>query len=170
MNVYSYHVRHKSGWGTGFGPAPTHCAKCGNALPGPDGVSAGYGCGEAEPVGAHPDAPTLKPGESLECSPAVCYSCCAEQDKEAMRREGRIVLYLSDVGGADPRGSIRDRLRVTNWPASLSLPVSAVRHSRNNFGAQRTDVWFRFEGQEWHGVNVGDNQILRCRRLKGGAK
>lgn len=169
MGVYAYHVRHRNGWGGGFGPRPTHCAECGAELPrGSDGAGTGYGSGKAEPVATHPDAPALKKGESLERSPAVCYPCCGKHDEKEMRETGRAVLYLSDVAGADPRGSCRDRLRVSNWPGSLSLPVLAVRASRNNFGAQRTDVWFRHEGREWHGVNVGDNQILRCRRLKGG--
>lgn len=56
----------------------------------------------------------------------------------------------------------------TNWPGTLRFRIGgAVRHSRNNFGARRIDVWFSAQGREWHGVNLGDSQILRCKRLKG---
>jgi hypothetical protein len=41
-----------------------------------------------------------------------------------------------------------------------------VRHSRNNFGAQRTDVSFNYAGSRWHGVNIGANDILRVKRCK----
>jgi hypothetical protein len=145
-----------------------------------EGVS-GYGTKGAAPVAPCllPGAPlapqwfteaqaALKPGECIKRSHAVCYTCYNRKNEQRMRETGRAVLYLSDcVGVAADRSVSRDRLRVTNWPGSLSLPVSSVRHSRNNFGAQRTDVWFRFDGADWHGVNVGDNQILRCKRLKG---
>lgn len=83
-----------------------------------------------------------------------CYECCAERDKAAMRENGRATLYFSN--GV-----------VCNWPGSLKIVpnLGGVRKSRNNWGAQRTDVWFTFEGRMWHGVNVGDNDILWCKRL-----
>lgn len=32
-STYVYHVRHRNGWGTGFGPRPTHCHECGADIP-----------------------------------------------------------------------------------------------------------------------------------------
>lgn len=87
-----------------------------------------------------------------------CYCCCAENDKEQMRRTGRACLYLN----AKTR-------EVTNWPGSLRLRCGPARKSWHNFAGRngRTDVWFTFEGDTWHGVNIGDNDILRCKRTKG---
>jgi hypothetical protein len=165
MNTYAFHVRRRNGWGSGFGPRPTHCSQCAQPLPAPpaDSCGTGYGCGKAERIASHVDAPALKKGESLERSPAVCYACCAENDKRDMIATGRAVLYL-----VDSQASAGRHYSVQNWPGSLSIPVNAggARRSRNNFGAQRTDVWFTFAGATWHGVNLGDSQILRCKRVK----
>lgn len=102
-----------------------------------------------------------------------CYSCCAAEDIAYMREHGRITLYLVyDIVGGHQRG-----YKVTNWPNSLSFAVCMdmddyarrPRHSRygGGFGAQRTDVWFKdVDGFLWHGINRGDNQILRCRRIE----
>jgi len=92
-----------------------------------------------------------------------CYACCALLDKEQMRREGRITLYLSwsnDMAGAS--------YRLSNWPGTLQIVPTRVKRSKANaFGRtiDRYDAWFEFEGTSWHCVNQGDNQIARCRRL-----
>lgn len=89
-----------------------------------------------------------------------CYACCAEQNKDSLRRKEPICLYLTE----EPFG-----YKVSNWPGTLCLSVLERRTSKRGggFGAQRIDVWFRFEGQLWHGINRGDNQILRCKPVKG---
>lgn len=55
----------------------------------------------------------------------------------------------------------------TNWPGTLRIPAG-IKHAprAGGFGANRVDAWFEYQGARWHGVNRGDNQILRCRRLK----
>jgi len=89
-----------------------------------------------------------------------CYACCAEQDKQHMREHGKIALYLVQ----DKTGSNR----ITNWPNSLSFPVNHIRKGRHNIASCRYDCWFSFEGQQWHGVQFGDNtQIIHCKRIKG---
>lgn len=84
----------------------------------------------------------------------------ANAELQAMKETGRAILYLfkSDTGYS-----------VGTW-ASEPFQRTAVwrrRHSINNWGAQRTDVWFNADGSSWHGVNVGDNDIVRCKRIKG---
>lgn len=80
-----------------------------------------------------------------------CYGCCALNDAEQMRRDNRITLYLA-------------KDEVTNWPGSLRIPVRAQRIGRHNMAGKRYDVWFRFAGKQWHGVQYGDNtQICHCR-------
>jgi len=94
-----------------------------------------------------------------------CYTCCAELDREQMRREGKIALYLSDW---DPNVQQSYGLpyiaTVGNWPGTLKLPVHLRQKGRHNIARTRTDVWFVFEGREWHGVSYGENtQIVHCR-------
>jgi hypothetical protein len=100
-----------------------------------------------------------------------CFTCCADDDREALVRDGRAVLYLSK--GNDGTWF------VSNWPSTLrfnlirkpgayytygSSLVVLPSKSWHNIGRERNDVWF--VGPDdfvWHGVNIGDNQILRCR-------
>lgn len=93
-----------------------------------------------------------------------CYACIAVQDRRDMIETGRATLYLTRDGSA---------WKVGNWPGSLTFPVRGVKVSRygGGFGTQRTDAWFTGpDGKEWHAVNRGDNQVARCRRIKGGRK
>lgn len=93
-----------------------------------------------------------------------CYDCCAEYDREQMRKDGKAVLYLTL--GADGGGYC-----VTNWPSSLAIPCMAHSIGRHNFAGKRYDVWFYFEKTLWHGVQYGDNtQLCHCKRLKGKRK
>jgi len=85
----------------------------------------------------------------------VCYRCCAKRDCAEMAATGRIVLYLT-------AGSM-----VTNWPGTLKFRVAHSRPGRHNFAGRMVSVWFTdSDGREWYGRNIGDNQILRCKRLK----
>ncbi len=83
---------------------------------------------------------------------------------EAMKANGRCVLYLWEHNGVP--------IQVGTWASTVNERIGVMRYrtSRNNWGANRTDVWFRFDGSTWHGVNVGDNDIVRVRRTKAGAK
>lgn len=81
----------------------------------------------------------------------------AAQELATMREMGRGILYLRYVNGK--------LANVGSWDGSVRFSCS-YRESRNNWGAQRTDVWFAIDGRKWHGVNLGDNNIVRCKRLK----
>ena len=178
MNAFAYHVRHRNGWGTGFGPRPTHCHKCSAALPEPKpgDCTTGYGCGASEPITEHPAAPILKKGETLEQSPAVCFTCCAIDDKSRMIETGRTTLYLSHTSGADlysdSHGARRKAFgryidcELSNWPGSLKMKGRAhIGH--HNMARVRYDVTFTGpDGKQWRGTQYGDNtQICHCRRL-----
>lgn len=87
-----------------------------------------------------------------------CYACCADRDREAMRRTGKNTLYLTRVNG--------ERV-VTNWPGSLVLPVWASKMGEHNFTGIREDVWFWFEKTRWYGVRYGSNtELVHCRRVQ----
>lgn len=83
-----------------------------------------------------------------------CYECCGKADQESMRKNNRITLYFSNG-------------QVVNWPGSMSIQPTYISTGRHNFAGIRTDVWFRFEGSRWHGVQYGRyTEILHCRKLK----
>lgn len=97
-------------------------------------------------------------GYSMIGGSKVCYQCCASLDAQHMVDFGRIILYVTSHFGHHS---------VQNWPGTLRFDVTACRRSRNNFGADRLDVWFFGPDRRvWHGVNIGDNQVLRCKRTK----
>lgn len=175
-NTYAYRVKHRNGWGTGFGPRPTHCHKCNADLPVKDSGGTGYGCGKSEPLASHPDAPALKPGESLERSPAVCYQCCADDERARMIETGRAMLYLAPRANA-PHGSTwrtRDARTnearywyLTDWPGGLEFAVKYMSKGAHNMARTRYDVTFTGpDGKPWRGTQYGENtQICHCRRL-----
>lgn len=89
----------------------------------------------------------------------ICFDCCGEDDKQYMREHKKISLYLFLDG--------HGRGIVTNWPGSIEWKNLHVRKGRHNIAGVRYDVWFWFEGTEWHGVCYGDNtQILHCQKLQ----
>lgn len=77
-----------------------------------------------------------------------------------LRTVGRGVLYLTpDASG---------NWFVTQWTDGLRIPAYNIRKSWHNMAGKdgRTDVDFSFDGSRWHGVNIGDNQMLRVKRCK----
>lgn len=102
----------------------------------------------------------------------ICYACCADRDRESMREHGRIDLYLSHVASAPTHNdTVCSNWKITNWPGSLVITsIHRVEHAyKPVFGRRmrRVTVWFTAgDGQTWRGDNVGDSQILRCRRVK----
>ena len=98
----------------------------------------------------------------------VCYPCCGERDKADMRRTGRAMLYLTQK---DKEMYVKPGLSgkvpvwtLTNWPGSLKIEPYNIRFGRHNIAGRRYDVWFTFEGQQWHGVRYGDNtELCHCR-------
>ena len=99
----------------------------------------------------------------------VCYDCCSKHDLAYMKREGKIVLYITERRSVDINGELqRTPTRITNWPESLSFPVNRYHYSDHNMTGPngRLDVWFHHDGHTWHGVNIGDNMILRCKRTQ----
>ena len=83
----------------------------------------------------------------------------ADAEWTGMLKHGRGTLYLTIKEGY---------WSASDWPGINRVPIHAQRRSFHNFAGQngRTDVWFRLDGSDWHGVNIGDNQILRVKRSK----
>ncbi len=94
----------------------------------------------------------------------VCYDCCGKRDRADMIERGTAVLYLTAETGAT---GVWTNYVVTNWPGTLKMRVTHSRVGRHNIAGRRNDAWFIGpDGKRWWGWNCGDNQIIRCRRLK----
>jgi hypothetical protein len=95
----------------------------------------------------------------------TCYTCIGDADRKALIETGKqIGCLVSRPYSSDGKAV---QWFYTNWLGSFEVKVGgAVHHSRNNFGAARIDFWFTFEGAKYWGVNIGDNQIARVRRIK----
>lgn len=123
--------------------------------------TAGYvfhfqGHGAFDPSGKIAEAPTFDEVESHNRQ-------LARREIEAMKTAGRGILYLFYT--KEQAGNRHLPSHVGTWASSADERFAITyRTSRNNWGAKRTDVWFRFDGSIWHGVNIGDNDIVRCKR------
>ena len=107
----------------------------------------------------------------------TCFECCGKQDREELLRNGKQIGYLEikrktyDGLGTIHFGTGLDTFEdgfYSNWPGTFKIPVKGIdaKRSINNFGAERLDFWFQFEGHRYWGFNVGDNQIAHVRRIK----
>lgn len=84
-----------------------------------------------------------------------------------MMEEGlHVILYLSERMEA---GETMPRYTVGTWAGTWQMHRVYGSKSWHSMAGKdgRTDVWFTAFGHNWHGVNIGDNQILRCRTVKG---
>lgn len=87
----------------------------------------------------------------------VCYTCCADLDRQWMSEKGQITLYLS---GDD---------KVTNWPGSLCFPAVVFEGKHNWRGVKQLYAYFVGpDDQPWYGrcVTGGFTEIVRCRRIQ----
>lgn len=134
----------------------TNCIKCGKPFIS-NGLETGYGQNDK--------------GER------ICYACIGFEDREALIRDGKQTGYLSmkhriyDGLGIIRYGQGRDAMEdgtYGNWPGTFTIPINGTnaKSSVNNFGAERIDFWFTFEGAKYWGYCVGDTEIARVKRIK----
>lgn len=93
-----------------------------------------------------------------------CYDCQARFDVRQMMIEGKAIMYITAGPNNIPPAEI------VNWTNSIHFLVLRQKSSKHIIGRNQTwrvDAWFTGpDGAKWHGVNIGDNQIIRCARLK----
>ena len=84
----------------------------------------------------------------------------AAQELALFKEYGRAVLYLFGQFGS---------CEVGQWASKQGqrFKVLNQRQSTTNWGHTRIDVWFRIDGDLWWGVNIGDNDLVRARKIKG---
>ena len=89
----------------------------------------------------------------------ICFKCCGKNDRKELIETGKSFGYLVKKGNG---------WYFTNWPGSFEIRVLSTRQSHHNFAGRngRTDFWLFFEGHNYHGVNIGDNQCARLKRTK----
>jgi len=87
----------------------------------------------------------------------VCHKCCGENDSARLANSAlgdRFTFYLTKEG-------------ITNWPGTFKVKAYYMQDSKHNWGLTRTDVWFRHQGNHFHGYSIGHNtQILHVKRIK----
>lgn len=107
-------------------------------------------------------APDGKVGELSQAQVDAHNAALAKIELDAILEAGRGMFYLFYTDGKVSH--------VGTWASKPGerLRVSCSRKSWHNFAGRdgRTDVWFRMDGSEWHGVNIGDSDIVRVKRLK----
>lgn len=114
-------------------------------------------CKQTKPIETKGGTGYAKYGEAI-----VCYSCCAIRDTRTMEGAATGEPFYLYLTGSDNGG-----WKLTNWPGTLAFTPTRVKKSRHNFGCWRHDVWFNGPGgSRWHGVNIGDMDLTRCRKLK----
>ena len=87
----------------------------------------------------------------------ICFKCCGENDsKELANALIGEKFYLYFTGKA-----------ITNWPGTLTINTFYKKESRHNWGLTRTDVWFKHQGNNFHGYVISHNtQVLHIKRIK----
>ncbi len=99
-----------------------------------------------------------------------------EMEKQAAIERGKAVFYFSydiqRIRESEPltRGNRRyENYQVSNWCGSWKSPYTyATRSFTPGFNcSERWHVYFTGpDGKKWYGINQGDHQIVRARRLK----
>lgn len=84
----------------------------------------------------------------------------ATAEIDAAKQTGKALFYEREIG---------DKMHIGTWEGSFNFPVHQTRKSWHNMAGKdgRRDYYFIGpDGNHWHGVNIGDNQIVRSHRLK----
>ena len=125
----------------------------------------------------HPPTPTNGGGTGYgkdNDDKSFCYECCGERDRQELRdmKPGDRTIHYLCVDLDDKRPGAAIGYTVQNWPGTMKIKVdrskqSSIRNRQAALGyVGRIDVWFTFEGRRFHGFNMGDNMVLRIRRIK----
>ena len=87
-----------------------------------------------------------------------CYDCCANTERQYMIDHGQTTLYINE----------KDR-KVTDWPGHLTFDIKTIWQTNHNWYCVDHVTYVRFigpDGKVWTGKNIGDNDILYCKRTK----
>jgi hypothetical protein len=93
----------------------------------------------------------------LDSEDLICYDCQGLKDAGRMLDGERMIMYFIE---GDP-------CKIVNWPGTLQFIPFLVHAGTHNIAKIRIDAWFIGpDGCEWHGICIGDSQLMRVNRLK----
>ena len=100
----------------------------------------------------------------------ICFKCCGEIDRQeldSLEIGGKgVIHYLTSKTEVLDWGK-KTTYEVSNWPGSMRFNVFC-KEGRHNFAGVRRDVWFSYNGKNFHGVQYGNNsELCYIKRVKG---
>jgi len=101
--------------------------------------------------------PNGKIEESLSDDDIILHNTkLATMEVEAARKKGRATFY------------ILQNKSVGTWDGTYTWPIKQIKTSWHNFAGLdgRRDIWFMIDDQQWYGVNIGDTDIVRAKRIE----
>jgi hypothetical protein len=92
---------------------------------------------------------------------------------QRLKETGKGILYLTTieeslVSSNCGKNRFSGKYKVSDFTSSHSINVAIVTKSFHNLAGRngRTDLHFCLDGSVWHGVLIGDSQLLRVKRTK----
>jgi len=87
----------------------------------------------------------------------------AIMEVESALKTGKATFYISYKINENGLKSYS----VGTWDSTYKWPAT-IRTSWHNFVGKdgRRDCWFKIKDQCWHGVNIGNNDIVHAKRIK----
>jgi hypothetical protein len=85
----------------------------------------------------------------------VCESCITDIDKSEITGASIMNLYL-------------DGSRLSNGSNTFYVDIDIVKKSDNKMFGTRYDMWFKYDGKNWHGVKMGNDyfNVVKCKVKK----
>ncbi len=87
----------------------------------------------------------------------ICFACCGLNDAKE----------LTELPIGKKTVQYWDGKNITNWPSSLVIKPSYTTKGRHNIAGSREDIYFKFNGFNFHATQYGNNsQIAHIRKTK----
>lgn len=115
-----------------------------------------FTCDNCKKVITHTSELTTGYGTDRETGDKICFECCGLLDQQKIRslKPGESLHFYFSKG------------RLINWPGTFELKPYAVTNGLHNIGRTRTDAWFKFNHNHYHGVQIGtNNECMKLTRL-----
>ena len=87
----------------------------------------------------------------------ICFDCCGINDAKELKElpiGKKTIQYW-------------DGKNIINWPGTLKINPYCVNKGRHNIAGKREDIYFKFEGFNYHAVQYGEmSQITHIKKMK----
>jgi len=89
----------------------------------------------------------------------ICLSCCGKLDAKKFKNAkpgDKLFAYYN-----------HETNTISNWPGTFEIKSVGHSHGRHNIARTRISVWFKYEGNCFHGIQYGeDSEILYVKCVK----